>query len=343
MATQFRAFAFAIAVGVICLSSFEVRAEGGAAPVQAALGGLESWLGDGANGKTWSAYLNLPSLHAELAKGEKADPAAIAAVQKKLESGAAGLELGPFAKLRNSLALWSEELAIAGAPGLPEATLQAEAAFRPISDADLAADKTALEAAVAKLDRYLKSGGANGAAWREYLRWKDLEAQLKADKPDVDTLKSVSQRFAADQVGLELPVYADVAAPLERYLNDLTASKEDLKTQYATQLKTLSEELKQYAAGQNDELALGLGDALAGRSGDVGGARLGRTAGLAGEHAASDSVGQRHPQALLATESARSRVASPGGRGHRPARRRSHAGQRRHPRHQHHGHRSHRW
>jgi hypothetical protein len=262
MATQFRTFAFALALGVVCLSSFEVRAEVSVAPVQAALGGLESWLGDGANGKTWSAYLNLPSLHAELAKGDKADPAVIAAVQKKLDSGAAGLELGPFAKLRDALAQWSAELAIASAPGLPEATLQAEAAFRPISDADLAADKTALEAAVAKLDRYLKSGGANGAAWREYLRWQDLDAQLKTDKPEVDTLKSVSQRFAADQVGLELPVFAGVAAPLERYVNDLTANKEDLKTQYATQLKTLSDELKQYAAGQNDELALGLGGRL---------------------------------------------------------------------------------
>jgi hypothetical protein len=201
-------------------------------------------------------------LRAELAKGDKADPAAVGAVQKKLDSGAAGLELAPFAKLREALAQWSEELAIARAPGLPEATLQAEAGFRPLTDADLAADKAVLQAAVAKLDRYLKSAGANGTAWRKYLRWQDLATQLTAEKPDADALKAVSQRFAADQPGLELPVFADVAVALERYVNDLSASKEDLKTQYATQLKTLSDELKQYAAGQNDELALGLGGRL---------------------------------------------------------------------------------
>ena len=37
MATQFRTFAFALALGVVCLSSFEVRAEDSAAPVQAAV------------------------------------------------------------------------------------------------------------------------------------------------------------------------------------------------------------------------------------------------------------------------------------------------------------------
>ncbi len=242
MATQLSRLTFALALGVAWLFSFEARAEGEAAPVQAALVALESWLGDGANGKTWSTYLNLPALHAELAKGDKADPAAVAAVRQKLESGAAGLDLAPFVKLREAIVPWSEQLVISSAPGLPEAALQSEAAFRPISAADLAADKAALEKALDKLDRYLKSGGANGAAWREYLRWKDLEAQLQADKPDVDALKAVSQRFAADQVGLELPVFTDVATPLERYVNDLSAGNDELKTQFAAQLKALAEE-----------------------------------------------------------------------------------------------------
>ena len=213
MATQFRIVAFALAFGVICLSSFEARAEGSAAPVQAALAAWNRGWATARMAKRWSAYLNLPSLHAELAKGDKADPAVIAARAEEARQRRRGLGTRPVRE--TSRALWRngpKNSRSPARPACPRRPCRRRPQFRPISDADLAADKAALEAAVAKLDRYLKSGGANGAAWREYLRWNDLEAQLKADKPDVDVLKSVSQRFAADQVGLELPVFADVAA-----------------------------------------------------------------------------------------------------------------------------------
>ena len=301
MGTQIRAFAVALALTFACLTPISVMAQSGLASVQDSIRELDKWLGDGANGKKWGEYLSLPALRAELAKGDKADPAAIAALQKKLKSGAAGLELGPFEKLRAALDQWTGELAIAHAPNLPEAAVQAESTFRPITDADLAADKSALQAAVAKLDRYLQSGGANGKAWREYLRWNDLDSQLKAEKTDLDALKLVAQRFSADQRGLELPVFTDVSKVLARYSKDLAASKTDQKGEFVTQLKGLAEDLKQYEAGPNDELAT----------------EPRRKAGVAGRHAANRSVDPRDSSAVLTTESACSSFASSRRRWHR--------------------------
>jgi hypothetical protein len=262
MRTQIRALATAVAISAAYLFSSPALGEDSAAPVGSALSTLESWLGPGANGTAWANYLHLQALHAELAKNDAADPAAIAATLKQLDSQAAGLELDAFVNLRDSLRLWSETLAVAQAPGLPEAAVGSAENFHPITAADVAKDKAALAATTTQLDQYLTPGGANGAAWKKYLHWDDLETQLKSDAPDAAALSALHDRLTADHEGLELPIFANVATALARFLNDAAALKADLRAQYVAHLNGLAEELKQYADGHAEETAVALGGRL---------------------------------------------------------------------------------
>ncbi|MBI3837102.1 MAG: hypothetical protein HY288_04105 [Planctomycetia bacterium] len=246
MRTQIRSLATAAAVATACIFCASAWAAEGAAPVLAALQNLNAWLNSGPNAKGWVDYLNLPALEAEAVKGASADPAVIAKTIKQLDSGANGLELAPFRNLRHALVEWSIDVVVAKA-GLPQAALESESNFQPITDADVAAAKTALEAAAVKLDAFLTASGTNGTAWKEYLRFKDLQSQLPSATPDAAVLKSVEQRFTADQNGLEMPVFADVGTALSRFIHSLTARRDDLRTEYAAQLKGLADELRQYA------------------------------------------------------------------------------------------------
>ncbi|MEX0677881.1 MAG: hypothetical protein WD063_12440 [Pirellulales bacterium] len=258
MRAQIRFLAIATALSIACL--YSAHAWGDEAPVRAALGKLESFLGSGKNAEAWAAFLNLAELRAQLEKGDQADASAARAVQKQLHSSAKGLELEPFAKLREAVDEWSEELVILKAPSLSEAALGAQAHFRPITQADVALAKSALQSAVAKLNRFLS--GANGAAWKKYLGWQDLEAQLKAESPNVDALSAVYQKLTADQVGLEMPVFANVADSLARYVNNLTGHNDQLSGQFAEQLKSLAGALAQYAQDPSHENASAVGTAL---------------------------------------------------------------------------------
>lgn len=260
MRPQIRFLATAIAISIACLSSAQARAEDSSGMVRAALVELESWLGSGPNAQAWAKYLQLEALAAELEKGDKADRATVLAVEEKLNSGAKGLELERFVKLRDAVARWADELEFIQAPSLSAAALGAEGQFRPITDADVSASKAALEAAAAKLDRYLS--GDNGAAWKKYLGWKELQDQLKAETPDIAALAAVYRKFTADEVGLEMPVFANVADALARYVNDLDGHSGDLRQRFADHLKGLAAALDKYGEDPSNENAVAVGDAL---------------------------------------------------------------------------------
>jgi hypothetical protein len=257
----------AVVVSTIsCLFLFPsfAQSEDSISQVQAALAPLDTWLKVSPSGEGWRTYLKLPALESEVAKGNDADPAVIGETLKQLDSGAPGLELPQFKQLRDAVGQWSEDLVIAKAPSLTEAVLASEANFHPITEADVAQAKTELQAALKKLDQYLGGLGKNGAAWKEYLRWKDLQEQLQRETPEADTSKAVLQQYTADQNGLELPVFYEVGAALERYSNLLAASKEDLKSQFTERLKGLADKLKQYQdpQAQTEELAAAVGTDL---------------------------------------------------------------------------------
>lgn len=102
---------------------------------------------------------------------------------------------------------------------LAELTREQKAIAASPSAHTVQAAKKQLTEAVARLNAYLTPGGKNGAAWKQYLRFHDLLSATAPDSVvDDDTLKNALRRFRANHQGLELPVFQDVAAALEHYL-----------------------------------------------------------------------------------------------------------------------------
>jgi hypothetical protein len=167
--------------------------------------------------------LNLQGLETEVEKGDNADLEVVKNVLMRLDSGANGWELAQLARLRDAVRQWSEDLVIAKAPGLREAAHSLESDYRPVTEADVEDAKRELQADMTKLAERLVRWGANGKRWREYLRWKDLEKHLKSDALDTDILKSVHQEFTANENGLEMPEFRNVAAALDRNVNAQSA------------------------------------------------------------------------------------------------------------------------
>lgn len=246
----------------LCLSSRVALAQDSGAEVRNAYSQAKTWLNSSNSLKAWSDYLDLAGLEAQLAPGATPNLGVLERVLDRLKSSAPGLELAPFARLRDSLATWVAELKLAGAADLSQAALDAEAGFQPISDAAVSADRAELDRRLARLEQYLGRSGKYGAGWRSYLRLNDLAAQLRGASPSADELKTIEKQFRADQPGLELPVIADVATALDRYSNDMAARQGDLKEQFSTQLKGLSDELKQFSSSYNNETADSLGERL---------------------------------------------------------------------------------
>jgi hypothetical protein len=260
MRTSTRCALTVAAVSVACLIPAAARAEDLAAPAKTALAELQTWLGKGATGKGWTTFLSLDALAPELDKGDQADLPVIESTLAKLKSGAPGLQMKQFEKLRAALIALGDQIAVARVSDLPAAAAQAQDQFKPVSDEQLAAGKTALLAAHAKLDKYLS--GANGAAWKKYLLWDKLAEQLKSDAPDVDVLKAVYQQYVADKQGLEMPVFANVGTAVDNFTHLVAARRAETKDTFIEQIKGLIDELQQYAATPSEELAYALGNRL---------------------------------------------------------------------------------
>ncbi len=239
------------------------RAEDPSAPVREAVAQLEKYLDSQPTGKGWRDYLNLAALKAELDKGAEADPKKAAEFLKLLEGEAPGLELEPFARLRDALRQWPESVVVAKAANLQEAIASSEAVFYPPGAADVATARSELTAAMAGLDRYLNANPAVAAGWREFLRWKELQAQVAAPKPDVDALETIDGLFSTDATGLEMPVFMHVRKALENFANLLTAAREDLQPKYIAHLKSLADKIKEYESNKSSELASAVGSDLA--------------------------------------------------------------------------------
>ncbi len=260
MRTQIRFLAVATVIATACVSSIATARADTAAGAGGALAEVDSWLGTGATAEGWDRYLNLSALREQLERGDQADLKTVQGVLEKLNSAAPGLERPRFARLRDAVGQWADELVIVQAPSLSEAVLSVQDEFRPLTDEDVATSKAALQTAADKLDRYLT--GANGAAWKKYLGWQELETQLTAENPDLEVLAGVYHKLTADQVGLELPVFANVADALERYVNDLVGHSDKLREQFDAQVQGLAEALKQYQEDPSDDNAVAVGSRL---------------------------------------------------------------------------------
>jgi len=81
---------------------------------------------------------------------------------------------------------------------LPTACRAAKADFRPLTKKDVAEAKRELIQALGRLDRRLKTAGPGGEAWRKYLLWDKLQAEVRKEKPDPQVLLDLYKRYAAD-------------------------------------------------------------------------------------------------------------------------------------------------
>ncbi len=260
MRTHIRLFAIATIALTVYAAPADLLADASPAAVKKSLSDLDAWLARGSTAKGWASYLDLPALRAELAKGQGANLATIQAVAGKLNGKAPGLELPPFRALSDAVADWAATLAIRQAPSLSRAVLDSQSGFTPVTPEQVATAKASLVTATAQLDRYLS--GANGTKWKKYLRFGELQAQLTAEKPDLAKLADIYYLFTANQVGLERPVFSNVADALERYVNDLAAQDEKLKDQFDEQLKALATALDDYTKSPTPELAAAIGRRL---------------------------------------------------------------------------------
>lgn len=94
---------------------------------------------------------------------------------------------------------------------LAGAARAAKETFLATSPEQLQAARAKLQADLASLDRLLGKG-ANGQAWRKFVMWDQLEAQLAPDAaPDAAVLEDVRHRFISGHPGLKLPAFAAVA------------------------------------------------------------------------------------------------------------------------------------
>jgi hypothetical protein len=232
----------AILTGCLFSPAFAQTPQQSKQELKRALSDLDAWLGKGANGQKWHAYLQTDSLRSELVRG---------------------LELRPFVRVHEALEEWLNDLSAAESADLPGAAIGAKDTFVPTVPSGLDAAKSNLLAASTRLNGYLASGGANGRAWQKYLRSADLQAQLKASEPDTEVLQQLAQRYTADQRGLELDRFSDVRRALTAYDDALEARQaKDLRAQFESKLESLADRLKEYREKPSPQVAAAIGREL---------------------------------------------------------------------------------
>src|SRR3954468_24557329 len=93
--------------------------------------------------------------------------------------------------------------------------------FRAITPQDVAGAKAELAASVAELDALLRrSLPAYDAGWRKYLKWDDLQTQLRAEGPDPKTDEAALDKLSTPNVsGLEDARFARVRHALRNYID----------------------------------------------------------------------------------------------------------------------------
>ncbi|MFN3152641.1 hypothetical protein [Bremerella sp.] len=138
---------------------------------------------------------------------------------------------------------------------------QAKSGFKPVTQEDVAAAKSTLQAKLGSLQSLLSNGSSeNEQAWKTYLRWEDLETQLSAEKPDLRTLEEIYLKFKGSYAGLDKKQVVAARQALRTYINLVYFSQVDqYKEQFDLQIKSLADAVKRYtdAATGDDARAIG--------------------------------------------------------------------------------------
>ncbi|QDU77161.1 hypothetical protein Pan97_42230 [Bremerella volcania] len=137
----------------------------------------------------------------------------------------------------------------------------AKTGFKPVTQDDVAAAKSTLQAKLNSLQALLSNGSSeNEQAWKAFLRWDDLKTQLSAEKPDMRTLEEIYLKFKGSYAGLDKKQVVAARQALRTYINlAYFAQVDQYKQQFDMQIKTLSDAVKRYEtmATGDDARAIG--------------------------------------------------------------------------------------
>jgi len=139
---------------------------------------------------------------------------------------------------------------------LPDLARSAKAHFVARTPADLARAKRPLTEVLGQLERYLTPAGANGRAWKQFLKWDDLQRELAVEGvPDALVLDAVYHRFHSDHVGLELPVFRNVAKAIWSYRHLVEqVSNDGFRAEFESNLEALARGLADYQQSPEEQL-----------------------------------------------------------------------------------------
>lgn len=232
--------------------------------VREALGAMHTWADASPYGQAWRDYLRSDRLGTELAKDAAADPAVVAEILARYSGDAEELALPRFAAVRGALAEWLAELSGPSMGGLPAHVRAAKSGYVPLSKAALAESRSRLAEALRALDARLAVDGPNGQAWRDYLSWQVLQAELaKGDQADLAGLDDVFYKFDAGHDGLGLYWFRDVRQALRDYLTAARAlDQADLKDNYGALLDALADHLQKIDPVPTAQQTAGISNAL---------------------------------------------------------------------------------
>ncbi|MBI3466751.1 MAG: hypothetical protein HY000_27380 [Planctomycetes bacterium] len=227
-----------------------------------ALGRLDNWLGAGSNGSLWRSYLKTGVLRSQLA-GPSADPSVVAEVLGKFSSPAPGLDRQQFVDVRSALETWIAELRPLRPEDLPPAIAEARGRFLASNPSDVSRTQRTAQAALARLDRFLSTGGERGIAWKKFLRWNELQAGLVGGSLDYRLLDDIRGRLHGGHLGLELRPFADLAAAIQLYAEtSRRAGGQSARSTFESAVQTIEQRLGQAAPLWTDEQAEAVGAAL---------------------------------------------------------------------------------
>lgn len=214
--------------------------------LEQALSHMDGWLAKSDQGPGWNRYLRTEELRGEIAKGSAANRQLVGEILAKYQSGVDGLEDAHFMKVAKALAAWRSESLLPAAADLSALATAAGGEFTEKTDGDVAAARKQTNLAVKDLGDWLGRHGDNGARWKSYLNFADLEAELAKDDPDMGKLEAVVRLFASDKDGLEMPKYLAVWKSLRSFVDTYqVANNPEVRTRVQQQAKLLAKLLQE--------------------------------------------------------------------------------------------------
>ena len=237
--------------------------------LQAALDELDAWIGPAAKGDRWRNFLKSKTLRQQLALGAEADLIAVTEVLQQYRSGIVGLEMHRFVAVRSELQQWLNALVAASSQDLFKLVWTLRGKHQPMDDERFAPIRQELCDRATELQRAI--GRSNTAErWNEYLKWNLLEPHfqndVKINRQSLEELDSVLRRFRSNQSGLEMPVFLQTAAALERYRElvfwNALAQRRDTSPIYESYLKRLAEQLRRHQEAPTVETTRKIGKSL---------------------------------------------------------------------------------